>query len=84
MILRTRRAARKYALPLGPATLASTPDGTRLITAGAAQGAKPWNNDRAWWQRHALVNGGREAQIRGEVFIWQAPRDPNLGPESDP
>ena len=54
--------------------MAFTPDGTRLITAGATEDAKPWRDDWAWWGRQALVNGGREAQIRGEVFIWQAPQ----------
>ena len=58
--------------------LAFSPDGTLLITAGASQGAAASIPPHAWWVRLALLNGGMESQIRGQVNVWQAPRAANL------
>jgi hypothetical protein len=52
-----------------------SPDGTRLVTSGAGQGAVLWRPARRWRELPVLINGGKENEIRGEVKIWHAPKD---------
>jgi len=55
-------------------TWSFSPDGTRLVTSGAGQGAVLWCPARRWREHPVLINGGKEKEIRREVNIWHAPK----------